>query len=53
MMSIPDAVTVELYAEGQKDESAVTLTMNRGERMVGATNAFIYSVAVPKGRPVC
>ena len=48
----PDSVTVELYAEGQKDESAVTLTMNRGERMVGATNAFIYSVAAPKSRPV-
>jgi starch phosphorylase len=48
----PDAVTVELYAEGQKDESPVTLTMNRGERMVGAINAFIYSVAVSKSRPV-
>jgi len=47
-----DAVTVELYAEGQKDESAVTLTMNRGEGMVGSTNAFIYSVAAPKSRPV-
>ncbi|HTU52263.1 MAG TPA: alpha-glucan family phosphorylase [Acidobacteriaceae bacterium] len=48
----PDAVSVELYAEAQKGDVPVTLTMNRGERLVGATSGFTYSVSVPTGRPV-
>ncbi len=48
----PDAVGVELYAEPKKDESPATLTMSRGERLVGATNAFTYSAIVAKSRPV-
>ena len=48
----PDAVSVELYAEVQKDEDPVTHAMNRGELLVGATSAFTYSVSVPTGRPV-
>ena len=43
---------VELYAEAQKDEEPITLAMNRGERLVGATGAFAYSASVPAGRPV-
>jgi glycogen phosphorylase len=48
----PDAVRVELYAQGQKDEAPVTQAMNRGERLVGATSAYTYSASVPTGRPV-
>ncbi|MGC1646675.1 MAG: alpha-glucan family phosphorylase [Candidatus Sulfotelmatobacter sp.] len=48
----PDAVRVELYAERQKDEDPMTHAMNRGERLVGATNAFTYSASVPTSRPV-
>ena len=48
----PDAVKVELYAEPQKDGDPSTLTMNRGERLVGATSAFAYSTFVPTSRPI-
>jgi glycogen phosphorylase len=48
----PDAVRVELYADAQKDGDPLTLTMNRGERMVGATGAFAYSTSVSTSRPV-
>ena len=48
----PDAVSVELFAEAQKDGNPVTLAMTRGERQAGATNAFTYSASVPVGRPV-
>ncbi|MFZ0807724.1 MAG: alpha-glucan family phosphorylase [Candidatus Sulfotelmatobacter sp.] len=48
----PDAVGVELYANAVKDGDAVSLTMNRGERVVGATSTFTYSASVPKNRPV-
>ena len=47
----PDAVRVELYAEAQKDEDPVRYAMNRGERLVGATSGFTYSVSVPTSRP--
>ncbi len=48
----PDAVRVELYADAQNDEDPMTQTMSRGERLVGATNAFTYSASVPTSRPV-
>jgi len=48
----PDAAKVELYAEAQKEEDAITHAMSRGEYMAGATNAFNYSATVPKSRPV-
>jgi starch phosphorylase len=47
----PEAVMVELYAEAKKDEEAITHAMNRGERVVGATSAFIYSASLPTSRP--
>ena len=47
----PDAVRVELYAEGEKDASPITQTMNRGELLVGATNGFTYTAVVPTNRP--
>ncbi len=48
----PDAVQVELYADALKDQDPITLAMNRGELLVGATNAFTYSASVPASRPV-
>lgn len=48
----PDAVTVELYAEAQKDQEAITHAMDRGDRPRGATSDFTYSASVPTGRPV-
>jgi starch phosphorylase len=46
----PDAVKVELYAEAQKDSAPLTQPMNRGERLVGATNGFTYTAVVPSNR---
>ncbi len=48
----PDVVGVELYAEATKDEDQVSHAMNRGERLAGATNAFIFNASVPTSRPV-
>ena len=47
----PDAVGVELYADAQKDLDAITQPMNRGERLVGATNGFSYTAVVGTTRP--
>jgi starch phosphorylase len=48
----PDAVSVELYAETQKDGDLTTHAMTRGERPREAASAFSYSASVPTGRPV-
>jgi starch phosphorylase len=48
----PGAVSVELYAEAQEDESPTRHAMIRGERLAGATSAFTYSASVPTSRPV-
>ena len=48
----PDAVKVELYAEGQNGNGPVTRPMSRGEHLVGASNAFTYTAVVPATRPV-
>ncbi len=47
----PEAVRVELYAEGQKDAAPMVVPMNRGEDLVGATNGFTYTAVVPSNRP--
>jgi starch phosphorylase len=47
-----DAVTVELYADAQKDGDPTTYAMSRGERVVGETGVFTYSASVPASRPV-
>jgi starch phosphorylase len=47
----PDAVRVELYADGQKDEGPITHTMVRGERVAGASGTFTYSASVLTVRP--
>ncbi len=48
----PDAVSVELYAEAQKDGERIMLAMTRGERVAGASSAFTYSASVPTSRPL-
>jgi starch phosphorylase len=47
----PDAVRVELYADGGKDAAPSTQPMNRGERLVGAESAFTYTALVATTRP--
>jgi len=39
VISTPDAVRVELYAEAQNDEYPITHAMSRGERLLEAKNA--------------
>ncbi len=48
----PDAVSVELYAEPQKDGDPMAVVMSRGERGAEPTAARAYSASVPASRPV-
>lgn len=47
----PEAVTVELYAEAQNGGAAVRHPLNRGARLVGSTNGFLYTAQIPASRP--
>ena len=47
----PEAVQVELYAEGQNGGAPFRQPMDRGERLVGSQNGFIYAARVPATRP--
>jgi glycogen phosphorylase len=47
----PDAVNAELYAEGQNGSPCSRHPMNRGERLVGSENGFMYTASVPVSRP--
>jgi glycogen phosphorylase len=47
----PDAVRVELYAEGQNANAPVTHPLSRGEHLVGSANGFTYTALVPATRP--
>jgi glycogen phosphorylase len=47
----PAAVSVELYAEGQNGNAPSRLTMNRGQLLVGSTNAFLYTARIPAAIP--
>jgi glycogen phosphorylase len=48
----PDAVSVELYAEAQKDGDPITQVMTRGDRPAEAASPFTYSASLPASRPV-
>jgi glycogen phosphorylase len=48
----PGAVRVELYAQPRNGEPPVRQPMNRGDALVGAVNAFIYTAEVPSSRPM-
>jgi starch phosphorylase len=47
----PDAVSADLYAEGQNGNAPLRHSMNRGERLVGSANAFMYTARIPATRP--
>ena len=46
----PDAVRVELYAEGLNGDKSVRQEMTRGQQLVGV-NGYVYTVEVPAARP--
>jgi len=48
----PDAVRVELFANGENGASPETVEMKRVRQLVGATNGYAYRVEVPATRPV-
>jgi starch phosphorylase len=47
----PDAVRVELYANGENEAGPVIEQMSRGERLAGAEAGFTYTAALPATRP--
>jgi glycogen phosphorylase len=47
----PEAVRVELYAEGQNGNAPFTQRLNRGEHLVGSANGFTYTAVISKTRP--
>jgi starch phosphorylase len=47
----PDAVKVELYADGVDGGDPVTQSMTIGQQLVGAEHGYIYSAQVPAARP--
>jgi len=47
----PDAVRVELYADGEKGGDPVRYEMTRGKPVMNAENGFVYGVQVPAIRP--
>jgi starch phosphorylase len=47
----PDAVNVELYSERQNGNAPERHPMNRGERLVGSVNGFLYTARIPATRP--
>jgi glycogen phosphorylase len=46
----PEAVRVELYAEGQNGGAPIQLPMNRGEHLGGPGNGFDYFLEIAKAR---
>jgi starch phosphorylase len=46
----PNAVRVELYAEGLNSDKSVRQEMTRGQQLVGV-NGYIYTAEVPAARP--
>jgi starch phosphorylase len=47
----PEALLVELYADGVMGSAPVRQEMKRGRQLAGAPRAYVYSAAVPAGRP--
>lgn len=47
----PEAVRVELYADAMEGIRPVVVQMNRGEPLVGASNAYRYTASVPASHP--
>jgi starch phosphorylase len=47
----PEAVRVELYADGVDGGAAERVAMRRARQLVGATNGYAYRATVPADRP--
>ncbi len=47
-----DALCVELYADGVNGSGPVRIELERGRRLVGAENGYLYSGVVPATRPL-
>ena len=47
----PDAVRVELCADGKDGRSRVRQEMQRDRKMVGASGGYVYNATVPADRP--
>jgi starch phosphorylase len=47
----PDAVRLELYADGDNEHGPVRQEMARVRRLVGSVNGFVYRASVPATRP--
>jgi starch phosphorylase len=47
----PDAVQVELYADGKSDSAPARHEMMRVRQVVGCLNGYVYGAAVPATRP--
>ena len=47
----PEAVQVELFADGPKDKGPVRQAMRRVRKLTGAPGGYVYSAAVPAARP--
>ena len=48
---VPDAVRVELYADGLNGDGPVRVEMNRSRQPEGAAGSYRYRAAVPAARP--
>ena len=48
----PDAVRMELFANGMEDGVPNCIDMQRERSMVGALGGYVYRATVPAGRPV-
>jgi starch phosphorylase len=46
-----DAISVELYANGENDAGPVIEKMNRGERLAGEETGYTYTAPFPATRP--
>jgi len=47
----PDAVRLELYADGGNGNVPVRQEMKRGRRLAGPVNGYVYGASVPANRP--
>jgi starch phosphorylase len=47
----PDAVAVELYADGQAGNAPLRYPMTRGPALLGAENGYTWTAKVPADRP--
>ncbi len=47
----PDAVRVELYAEGRAGSEPVRVIMERGDPLIGSMNAYTFTASVSADRP--